>query len=359
MYKVDFSLNEWDFRVIFNKENDYLFYKEVIENSIINMNHKNSNNKLITINYINDLSYYNEIYNQKTNNKKEIISSFLNEYYDKYDDTFISSNERYLINKNNKNSFNIICKENLKRPELIYVIREIYVRLQENKKSLFIHGNGIELSNNGLIIMGNSGSGKTTFMFKLFQNKDENISFLSNDRIFLTKEDNIEYFPIPIILANGTARGTKEVFEYLKTKDKLYDSVYNKDTLLNKSDKEKYELYKKYLIEIFKNITLKEQTKFNNIIIPKIDFTSNDLKIEVLEDYKKALETCFTPIDKESKRKPWIIERDISDEDLLEISIQRMKEKTDAGLIYTVKYNPNINSHYIKEKIKEKVLKKV
>ena len=145
MYKVDFSLNEFNFRVIFNDEKDYTIYKDVIENSIIDMKHKKNNNTTIKINYINDKNIYDEVFNDLKEKDKKIISSFMDEYYEKYNNVFVSSKNRYIISNNGNLNFNIICKEYYKRPELIYIIREIYVRLEENKKALFMHGNGINI----------------------------------------------------------------------------------------------------------------------------------------------------------------------------------------------------------------------
>ena len=357
MYKVDFSLNKWNFTVNFNNEEDYLVYKEVIENSIYDMYFKKTKYNTIKINYINDESFYNYIYKELSNKKKEIISSFENEYYDKYENVFVSSKERYLVYKEN-DSFNIVCKENLIRPELIYIIREIYVRLQENDKGIFMHGNGIKINDDGLIIMGNSGSGKTTFMFKLFENNEEELEYLSNDRIFIKDDNEMEYFPIPLILANGTARGIKQIYEYLKDKNSLYDSCFSNEMLLNGKENEKFALFKKYIPQIFPNCKLQEKERINKIIIPKINFSNNKIKVESLSDYHKAMDMCFTPIDYESLRKPWIMDRELSNEELQKNSERVLKEKTDNGLVYTVEYNPLANPKYIQEEVKEKILMK-
>lgn len=113
MYKVDFSLNDFNFRVLFNNKEDYMMYEEVIKNSVINMEHKSVNNNLITINYVNDKLLYNEILKELIFYEREIISSFVNEYYDKYNDTFVSSENRYLISNKDNSNFNIVCKRNI------------------------------------------------------------------------------------------------------------------------------------------------------------------------------------------------------------------------------------------------------
>ena len=357
MYRVEFSLNKWNFITNFNKEKDYLFYKDAIENSVYDMNLKPYKSIAIIINYINDEQLYNKIYNEIASKEKKIISSFQNEYYEKYDNIFVSSKDRYLIYKE-ENLINIVCKEYLKRPELIYIIREIYVRLQENENKLFMHGNGISFDNNGIAILGNSGSGKTTFMFKLFENNPNDLRYLSNDRIFIEDNNVMEYFPIPLILASGTARAIKPLYNYLKNKDSLYDSTFTKDLLLNGKSNEKFELFKNYIPSIFPNCNLEERETINKIILPKINFDLDKMKIDVLSDYSEIMKTCFTPTDTESFRRPWIFERNYDDNYLLDNSIKVLKEKVKNGLVYTVEYNPNFESNYLQDQIAQKILSK-
>lgn len=356
MYKVNFSLDKWNFSVFFNKEEDKDVYKDIIYNSVIEKSHKTDAKGLITINYINDYNIYNNILKEITKGKKEVISSFKDEYYDKYQNTFVSKDNNYLIHKTNDNTFNLICKNYLKRPELIYVIREIYVRLKEDDKSLFLHGNGVEFENMGLIIAGNSGSGKTTFMFKLFEDNDNKSKYLSNDRIFLDQENTITYFPIPLILANGTAKNNKQLYEYLNSKDKLYDSNFSKEILNYGENTVKYPLFKKYIPKIYENCSVNEKINFNVMILPKIDYKYNDVEIIKEDNYKNLMKICFTPNDTESLRKPWILERKISDEDLTNISEQKLSEITNENLVYNVFYNPNLEPSYIRKRVKKEII---
>ena len=357
MYNVNFSLNKWNFVTYFNKERDYMFYKEVIENSVYDMNLKPYKSVAIVINYINDEHLYNEMYKKIINKEKKIISSFQNEYYEKYDNVFVSSKNRYLIYKDD-HYINIICKEYLKRPELIYIIRELYVRLQENEGKLFMHGNGIKLDDKGLLLLGNSGSGKTTFMFKLFENNPNGFKYLSNDRMFIEDTNVMEYFPIPLILANGTARTIKPIYDYLKDKDQLYDSTFTKEMLLNGKDTEKFELFKNYIPNIFPNCDLEERETVDKIILPKINFDIDKLEITNLSDHNELMKVCFTPVDTESLRKPWIMERDYDDNYLVNNSEKILKNKVDSGLVYKVEYNPNLDSCYLQDQIIQKVLVK-
>ena len=359
MYKVDFSLNEWNFTIKFNNEQDHLIYKDLIAESVINMKHKLNNLSTITIEYLNDQKLYENIYNNLNLKNKKTISSFMNEYYDKYDEIFVSSEERYLIRKTNNTNFEIVCKQNYKRPELIYIIREIYVRLEENKQSIFIHGNGINIDNKGLIIAGNSGSGKTTFMLKLFEAEKDDFSYLSNDRVFITNENKVDYFPIPLILANGTARNINTIYNFLLKQEKLDDSSYDLNLLLNGKDDEKYALHKKYLREIFPKCNIEEQTELNTIILPKMNFNINDIKVIETKNYEDLIPICFTPVDHESLRKPWIQARILNDSELATNSEEILKKTIKNNSCFKVEYNPNIDSKELSEKVKKKVLERL
>lgn len=357
MYKVDFSLSEWNFTVYFNTLEDYLFYKRQIETSVVDMKHKDSKNETIKIYYQNDKDLYNSLLSTIKKRDKKTISSFQDEYYDLYGDTYVSSKERYLIRNEGNNTYRMICNGFLKRHEVIYLIREIYVRLQENKKSLFMHGNGIEMDNKGIMLLGNSGSGKTTFMMKLLDT-DDDTSYLSNDRVFLRRDRRIDYFPIPLILANGTAQNNRRLFDYLSKRDSLYDSTYRRDTLLHGEVDDKYALFRNHFFEIFPNCKNVESTNLDYVILPKINLNGDRVEIREIDDKSRILDTCFTPVDHESKRRPWILKRDLTDQELYANREQIISDLVDRGQIYECLYHPDITPQELQEKVKTKVLKR-
>ena len=80
-----------------------------------------------------------------------------------------------------------------------------------------MHGTALNIDNNGILILGNSGSGKTTLATKLLESEEE-MQFLSNDRVFIYSDNNqtMEYFPIPIVYAMGTVKNCDALNNYFK-----------------------------------------------------------------------------------------------------------------------------------------------
>lgn len=352
MYSVAFSVSKWNFIVNFNDYQDYVFYKKQIETSINDMYLKNNGVEPIVINYVNSDEYFRR-FDSFSGKERKKVQSFENEYYDQVDDTFISSKNRYLIRNKDNKIFDLLCGGHLERPELIYLIREIVVRLEENDKAVFMHGNGIVLDGKGVILTGNSGSGKTTLMLKLFENNPEQFGFLSNDRVFITQDGHMDYFPIPIILASGTAKNSPMLREFLKKEGKLYDSTFDVSMLESSSNDTKFAFFRTYMPEVYKNCELLERHKLDGIIIPKIDFSRDDISVGQVTDIQELHHMCFTPFDYESLRKPWIMKRDLSDVELFDVSVKLLEEKIREGKVFRLKYNPNFSSEVIQDEVKK------
>ena len=353
MYSLAFSISKWNFIVNFNDYQDYVFYKKQIETSINDMFLKDNGVEPIVINYINSKEYF-DLFDKVSKYSRMKVQSFENEYYDQAGDVFISSKDRYLIRNNNNNkSFDLLCNTHLERHELIYLIREIFVRLEENNKSVFMHGNGIVLDDKGIILTGNSGSGKTTLMLKLFEDNPDKFGFLSNDRVFITQDGHMDYFPIPIILATGTAKNSPMMNEFLRKEKTLYDSEFDVSMLDGSSNDTKFALFRNYMPEVYPNLELHERHKLDGIIIPKIDFSREDISVGEVTDIQELHHMCFTPFDYESLRKPWIMKRDYSDVKLFDISVKLLEQKIREGKVFRLKYNPNFSSEVLQDEVKK------
>lgn len=360
MNKIDFSLCDWNFSVLFNNKDDYTMYYKLLSDSIYKMEHKmNNNSKTIIINYINSI----EVFDKKMNDIKKYehfkIQTFNNEYYTKFNNYFVSSNDRYIIYQVNEYEFVVLTKINYLRHELLYIIREIYVRFQENAKSLFMHGNGIGIENNGILILGNSGSGKTTFMFKLLESYDNKFDFISNDRIFITTDNKINYFPIPIVLSVGTAQNCSKLYEFLSKIKNLDYSEFTPEMMKEWELSDKFSLYKNYLPQIFKKCCLNEEIDLDYIILPRIDMTNdNHIFIKQGCSFEELSDTCFTPTDTESLRNPWILPRKYSESELDTIASIKLQELIKLRKIFVIEYSANIDSKELQSIIKERVLKR-
>lgn len=352
MYSLVFSVSKWNFIVNFNDYQDYLFYKKQIETSINDMFLKDNGVEPIVINYINSKEYF-EMFDSISSKERKKVQSFENEYYDQVDDLFISSKDRYLIKNNNNKSFDLLCSCHLERHELIYLIRELVVRLEENNKSLFMHGNGLTIDGKGIILTGNSGSGKTTLMLKLFEGNPDKCGFLSNDRIFITQDGHMDYFPIPIILASGTAKNLSLMREFLRKKGTLYDSEFDVSMLDSEKNDTKFAFFRNYIPQVYGNCELLERHKLDGIIIPKIDFSRDEVSTGEVTDIQELHHMCFTPFDYESLRKPWIMKRDLTDVELFSISVKLLEEKIREGKVFSLKYNPNLSSEVLQDEVKK------
>lgn len=352
MYSLVFSVSKWNFIVNFNDYQDYLFYKKQIETSINDMFLKDNGVEPIVINYINSKEYF-EMFDSIRSKDRKKVQSFENEYYDQVDDVFISSKDRYLIRNNNNKNFDLLCSGHLERHELIYLIRELVVRLEENDKAVFMHGNGIVIDGKGVVLTGNSGSGKTTLMLKLFESNPDKFGFLSNDRVFITQDGHMDYFPIPIILASGTAKNSPLMREFLRREGKLYDSEFDVSMLDSEKNDSKFAFFRNYMPQVYENCELLERHRLDGIIIPKIDFSRDDISIGEVTDIQELHHMCFTPFDYESLRKPWIMKRDLTDVELFDVSVKLLEEKIREGKVFRLKYNPNFSSEVLQDEVKK------
>ena len=102
-----------------------------------------------------------------------------------------------------------------------------------------------------------------------------------------------------------------------------------------------------------------KQTTLNGLIITKIHFNIKDIKVEEINDYKEILPICFTPIDRESLRQPWILERKYTDEELYGMSEDMLNNTIMNYPSFIIEYNPNINSIDLKNKVKRKILERI
>lgn len=273
-----------------------------------------SNKEVITeynIFYENDIDLFKRLY--KCFNKSECveIDTFINQKHYKYKNEFMIDNEDYICVKNDEKNYKLFVNgSNIGDKYLIRIIRELLIRTLENSGYFYMHGTGIEIFEKGILILGESGSGKTTFTTKL----NEFITtqkFLSNDRVFL-KNDEMLYFPLPIVYSMGTVKGCNELNNYfVKTNAlKRRNGNYYSASVGTKCD-----IPLTDISAIFPHIKNVSKLNLDVIIFPKI--SNGNLSINNL-DSKDAINRLnasnYTPIDRESKRKEWLMYRNVSDE---------------------------------------------
>ena len=101
-----------------------------------------------------------------------------------------------------------------------------------------------------------------------------------------------------------------------------------------------------------------ESTNVDYVILPKMDFTRSDIEVRCVDDKKRIVETCFTPTDYESLRRPWILQRDLSDEELILNREKVIDSLLENRQIYECFYHPYMDSREVQDKVKTKILKR-
>lgn len=294
---------------------------------------------------------YNEVSKQLESGDYSLIDTFENERKVQYTETIFSpQDKRYFIEYvNPETMYMYYDRRKIKDYDILYIIREIYVRLQENNYSLFMHGSSVEIDNNGIIILGTSGSGKTSLMYKLLSSCDDlNTGFISNDRTFLTSDNSLEYFPIPIIASNGSLLNYEELRRFIITKED-----YRKKIILTKKMDSKFPITSKELSEASK-AQLIPRSPLSIILISNILLSSQGVfRLDKVNSTEPLQENCFTPKDTESLRKEWIYRRNISDEMLEDFSKQRMQYVLDNYPAYVATFSPDVTGDEISKRVLE------
>lgn len=273
-----------------------------------------------TIEYIEDEKTFKEM-KKIFSEENEIVQSFEGIYHQKAygqegTEYFMQIPEVWILKKVSDNYYIIVGdgkKSTIKYP--FRVIREIIVRMQENNGKFFMHATALNIQGKGIVILGNSGSGKTTFFTKLTDSTPSVV--LSNDRVFFYSQDGtyyMDYFPIPVVHKYGTVSNSKYLSKYI-----IEDNNYNYTEGFAKGE-ESIIIPLTDLAKMFPDLKYAETSKIDIAIFSKINFKDKE-KFEVRnltteEAIKRLSEVCFTPIDSESIRKEWVYMRKKSIDDL-------------------------------------------
>lgn len=266
---------------------------------------------------------------------------------------YLIDNEEYICIKDDENNFTILTdgrEEGIKWP--FRILRELLVRIRENNNELFMHGTGIGIDNNGILLLGNKGSGKTTLAIKLISEENLDKEFISNDRVFLDG-NSMKYFPIPIVFASGTVKNNQYLDNYFK-KTRLYEKEIGKIYEKTESN-DKVPTPLTDIEQIFNNIKLREYKKIDTIIFSKINFNlGKSFKIYDMTDREKFIgldSTCFTPFDSESLRLEWINKRNKNIEETMENKYDTIQKTIKNKQILRLEYGTEVNGKKVAEDI--------
>ncbi len=266
---------------------------------------------------------------------------------------YLIDNEEYICIKDDDYNYTILTdgrEQGIKWP--FRILRELLVREREDTGNLFMHGTGILLNESGILLLGNSGSGKTTLAVEMISEDMEKKGFVSNDRVFM-RDGEMQYFPIPIVFASGTAKNNRYLDEYFKKTrlyerrtGKFYESTLNNDEVpVPLTDIER----------IFEEIKLESQRKIDTIIFQKINFSmGSSFRIEEMDTRKKYTSldrTCFTPFDSESLRLEWIRKKKKNIDEITENKYDVIQEIMKEKQLVQLEYGPESNKKEIIEDI--------
>lgn len=84
---------------------------------------------------------------------------------------------------------------------LVRVLRELVLRMAENEGGICLHAACVEYQGKGIVIIGDSGSGKSTTMLNFLNNGAD---FISNDRCIIDQQLNILTWPFSCRIGSGT-----------------------------------------------------------------------------------------------------------------------------------------------------------
>lgn len=339
-----------------NKQINHIsqFYTPYLEQEIIREN--------IKIRYIEDKKLYEEIIEECKNKKYVLHQSFENQVHKEYQidsnkKYFIIDNQEYICIKYDDNHYKIVSdgrESAIKWP--FRIIREILVRKKEENNALFMHGTALTINDKGILILGNRGSGKTTLATKLLET-EENIGFLSNDRVFLDYlgSAKMEYFPIPVVYAMGTVKNCPNLDKYFKDTrilEKRANKIYESSSIKDKVDIPLTDISK-----IFKNVEMKPCSNIDMIIFSKLNFDNDEALsfhgLSKKESEIKLHQTCFTLFDWESLRLEWVYKRKNDPPSVIENKINTIDRITDNVSIVELDYGINVDAKKLIKMIKE------
>lgn len=316
--------------------------------------------KEIEIDYITEEYLFKKYLDECRKREGKFFQSFDNQIHKEIElgsnkKVYLINTEEYIGIKDDEKKYIILTDgrdEGIRWP--FRIVRELLVREREDRKKLFMHGTGIDIDNNGILFLVNSGSGKTTMAVDILLKDFDFKGFISNDRVFLGNSI-IDYFPIPVVIAAGTAKGNIRLNEYL-VKNNLYEGFLNKK-FEDAKNNDKVPIPLLDIKEIFDKTDMLPSTKLNVVAFPRINLNMNSnfviRELNRKEKYIAMDRTCFTPFDSESLRLEWIKKRKRSIDEIVENKYDVINDTIDKVNMIEIEYGVNSD----KEKIIKELLK--
>lgn len=315
-----------------------------------------NNDNQILIEYIEEQRMFLKYKKLIESSNTRIICTFENEYHMEAlvgsEECYMQLPDKYIVRKLSNQHYIVIGDGIRNTTKYVFrLIREIIVRLEENSGKLFMHGTSLVTDGHGICILGNEGSGKTTYFSKLLSAGKSSI--ISNDRTFLYLNGaaKMDYFPIPVVYKLGSVENNAFLKKHVLASGKYH---------LPKSFKEGRTSFPIPLTDVptfFPDTTFQQTSTLDMVIFSKIDFERSlcfeSRLLSNEEAIKLMYETCFTPIDYESLRKPWIYPRHTSDYELEREASRSIEKIVSSVLVYLVRFGKDIHDEELYTKTKK------
>jgi len=159
---------------------------------------------------------------------------------DKFFFSVVNEDKFYLID-NPKQVYHLVtddtCFERFKEP--IRIVRELLICALTGFNCTKIHAACVNIGQTGILLLGDSRSGKTTTMLKLVSNYGAN--FVSNDKCLIERNSvnsSIKVFGLPYIILIGLLTMLSTPLDNMVRRGEFFDIIQNPN-ILNRSSKKK------------------------------------------------------------------------------------------------------------------------
>lgn len=278
---------------------------------------------------------FNSLHSRLESKILNVISPFKGENcklaIDDKNEYYISDNDNYIV-YTDKNNVTINVKETEEFDyQLLRIIREFIYRVEQDNGKTFMHGAACECNGEGLVIIGNKASGKTSLLTYFLSC---GAGYLANDRLFLSKNENeivVQGFPIPMRISYESINKFGE-----KIKPEYF--YRNQRFSIDKALVTPLELSWIFNIKVY------DYLKLRAIIIPNIKINGEGVlveKINIGDVIETLSDNCYSPFD-ESRKNEWIVKCEKS-KDEIAIEAMDMIQRICRYPIYKVTYG-TVNS---------------
>ncbi|NUY80467.1 hypothetical protein HUK80_06130 [Flavobacterium sp. MAH-1] len=188
---------------------------------------------------------------------------------------------------------------------LLRFVREIYYREGIGQGALFFHAGGVAVQDKGILIIGPSGTGKTTFLTKACESAG--VDFITNDRISIDRAGHLNSFPMQIRIGIGNFNNLKLYHMYLKQPNR-FKRLNNTSSEITKAEF-KFEVEPSLFCEL-NGIGHVASAPLGYIVLPTLRLgMGSSFEIEVLSQKEaiRIMENEFTNLNDYVWPEPWLI----------------------------------------------------